>query len=118
MSGPLYKKVIPIPEQLKENFLDYKEIEVVLEDVNESFYRDTLRGAIRVTLIPNKMEIPCEIMTVVSGKYPSLEEVFAFVDRLAANEKFLIDSLEGCVTKGRNLIDIGNGKLVPPLSNL
>ncbi len=99
MFEPLYKRVVPIPELLVALFPDYKKIEVVLEDAKESFYKDTLRGAIRVTLIPRNMELPCEILTVITPKVNSLDKAAAFVDRLAENERFLIDSLEGCTIK-------------------
>lgn len=104
MSEPLYRRVVPIPERLAMWFPDYREIETVVEDVRESFYRDYLRGAIRVTLIPRSMEIPCEILVAITPRYDSLEKVAAFADRLAENEQFLTDSLEGAIVEKRDWV--------------
>lgn len=99
MFEPLYKRVVPVPELFVMQFSDYKEIEIVLEDAKESFYKDTFRGSIRVALISRNMELPCEILTVITSKYNNLEKAAAFVDRLAENERFLIDSLAECTVE-------------------
>jgi len=65
-----------------------------LTNVTESFYRDSLRGTIRVNLIPSSMEMPCEILVAITPKCSSLDGAIAFVDRLAINKQFLMDCLD------------------------
>src|SRR3989338_11021050 len=112
MTEPLYRKEVEIPEEVRGQYLSYRCIEIVLGDLSPSFFGDYANCGIRVTLVPRTNSMPHEILSILSRKHgPSTEGLIQYVDSLAENRKFLIDTLNGRIVERTSML-VANGSEV------
>ena len=90
----IYSKEVEIPEEIKRQYPDYKHIEVVLGGVDESFFKEYANGTVMIVLAPKKDGEPYQMLVMLSRLHdPDIESLTQYVDAIAGNERFLIDTL-------------------------
>lgn len=112
MAEPLYRKEVEIPEEVREQYLSYRCIELVLGDLSPSFFGDYANCGIRVTLVPRTNSMPHEILAILSRKHkPDTESLTKYVDALARNERFLIDTLNDRVVEKTSILVVNGSEV-------
>lgn len=90
----LYSKEVKIPEEVREFYLDYNGIEIALGGIDESFFKEHANGTVIINLVPKKNGKPYQVLAMLSRLHePDIESLTQYVDALAGNERFLIDTL-------------------------
>ena len=65
----LYVKEAEIPEEVRGQYADFKNIEIALGDVDTPRFADYANSTILITLVPRRSEKPRQILESLSRKH-------------------------------------------------